>query len=79
MNANRRHSRAGGLTRTLAEQARNLQFADLPDDTRAWARQCVLDYIGCGIAGASDDLTRILIAELREQGGRPGATVFGRQ
>jgi 2-methylcitrate dehydratase PrpD len=66
-----------GLTAALAEQARNLTFTDMPDDTRAWARQCILDYIACGIAGAPDELTRILIAELREQGGRAGATIFG--
>ena len=66
-----------GLTRTLAEQARTLSFADIPEETRAWARQCVLDYIACGIAGASDELTGILIAELREQGGRESATLFG--
>jgi 2-methylcitrate dehydratase PrpD len=70
--------RANGLTRALAEQARTLSFADIPEETRAWARQCVLDYIACGVAGASDELTRILFAELEEQGGRESAGVFGR-
>jgi 2-methylcitrate dehydratase PrpD len=42
-----------------------------------WARQCVLDYIACGVAGANDELTGILLAELREQGGRESATLFG--
>jgi len=68
---------ANGLTRVLAEQARTLTFADIPEETRAWARQCVLDYIACGVAGASDELTGILVAELSEQGGRESATVFG--
>jgi 2-methylcitrate dehydratase PrpD len=68
---------ASGLTRALAEQARTLAFADIPEETRAWARQCVLDYIACGVAGASDELTGILIAELSEQGGRGSATAFG--
>jgi 2-methylcitrate dehydratase PrpD len=67
-----------GLTRVLAEQARTLTFADIPEETRIWARQCVLDYIACGVAGASDELTRILFAELREQGGRESASLFGR-
>jgi 2-methylcitrate dehydratase PrpD len=65
-----------GLTRALAEQARTLTFADIPAETRMWARQCVLDYIACGVAGASDDLVTILLAELREQGGRASATMF---
>jgi 2-methylcitrate dehydratase PrpD len=69
--------RAGGLTRTLAEQARTLTFTAIPAETREWARQCILDYVACGIAGASDELTGILLAELREQGGRSSATIFG--
>ena len=68
---------ANGLTKALAEQARTLTFADIPEETRAWARQCVLDYIACGVAGASDELTRILFAELSEQAGRESTTVFG--
>ena len=44
---------------------------------QAWARQCILDAIGCGIAGASDELVTILLAEMQEQGGKEIATVFG--
>jgi 2-methylcitrate dehydratase PrpD len=69
---------ANGLTRALAERARTLASVDIPGETRTWARQCVLDYIACGVAGASDELTRILVAELSEQGGRESATMFGR-
>jgi 2-methylcitrate dehydratase PrpD len=65
------------LTRTLAEQARILTYADIPEDVRAWARQCVLDYLACAIAGAQDELTEILLAEMQEQGGTPAATVVG--
>jgi len=63
------------LTRTLAEQARTVTYAAIPDDVRAWARQCVLDYLACTIAGAADDLTGILLAEMQEQGGDGAATV----
>lgn len=66
-----------GLTRTLAERARTLTYADIPDDVRAWARQCVLDYLACALAGASDELTSILLAETQEQGGDGAATVVG--
>jgi 2-methylcitrate dehydratase PrpD len=66
-----------GLTRALAEQARALRFRDVPESVRAWARQCILDYLGCGIAGASDELVAILLAEMREQGGAESATVLG--
>jgi 2-methylcitrate dehydratase PrpD len=66
-----------GLSRTLAAQAHALTYADIPDDVRAWARQCVLDYLACAVAGAADELTGILLAEMQEQGGEPAATVIG--
>ncbi len=66
-----------GLTQALAEQARSLTFADLPDDVRALARQCVLDYVACTLAGSKEDLTGILLAEMEEAGGAPLATVIG--
>ena len=66
-----------GLTRALSEQARTLSLADLPDDIRALARQCVLDYVACTLAGSREELTEILLAEMAEQGGAPIATVIG--
>lgn len=66
-----------GLTRALAEQARTLRLSGIPETTLIWARQCVLDYIGCTLAGASDELVEILLAEMREQGGAEAATVLG--
>jgi 2-methylcitrate dehydratase PrpD len=66
-----------GLTRALAEQARSLTLAEIPADIRAWARQCVLDYVGCALAGAKDELTEILLAEMQEQGGNATAQVVG--
>jgi 2-methylcitrate dehydratase PrpD len=66
-----------GLTKALANQAHDLTFDDIPAETRVWARQCILDYVACGIAGASDELSTILLAELTEQGGKPNATIFG--
>ncbi len=65
------------LTRALSEQARTLTYADLPDDVRALARQCVLDYVACTLAGAKEELAEILLAEMAEQGGTPIATVIG--
>jgi 2-methylcitrate dehydratase PrpD len=66
-----------GLTRILAEQARALRHEELPEDVRVRARQCLLDYLGCTLAGATEDLTAILLAEMVTQGGAPEATVIG--
>jgi len=67
-----------GLTRALAEQARSLRYEDISETARIWARQCILDTIGCTVAGASDELVSILLAEMQEQGGTPVASVIGR-
>lgn len=69
--------RAQGLTRTLAAQSHALRFADIPEDVRAWARQCLLDTLACTVAGAQEELITILLAELGEQGGAPTATIVG--
>ncbi len=68
---------AQGLTRALAEQARTLTYADLPEDVRKLARQCLVDYVACTLAGSKDELAAILLAEMQEQGGAPVATVIG--
>jgi 2-methylcitrate dehydratase PrpD len=66
-----------GLTRALAKQARTLTYADLPEDVRKLARQCLMDYVACTLAGSKDELATILLAEMQEQGGAPIATVIG--
>lgn len=66
-----------GLTHTLAEHARALTYADIPSEVRVWARQCLLDYLACTLAGSQDELSAILLAELVEQGGMQAATVVG--
>ncbi|MGE5269645.1 MAG: MmgE/PrpD family protein [Thiohalocapsa sp.] len=66
-----------GLTQLLAERGRVIRYEALPDDVRALARQCVLDYYGVALAGAADPLARILLDELAEAGGAEQASVIG--
>lgn len=70
-------SEAVGITRAIARRALAIRFADLPDEIRAVARQCILDTLGTTLAGADDALVRILTAELAEQGGTPVCGVIG--
>jgi len=65
------------LTRSLAERAVAVTNESLPDEVRELARQCVLDYLGVGLAGADDELVHILLAELSETGGAAQAGVIG--
>ncbi len=65
------------LTASLVAQARAVRHDALPDEVRALARQCVLDTLGCALAGAGDELARLLLADAEEDGGTPIATVIG--
>lgn len=66
-----------GLTANLVARARAIRHDTLPEEVRALARQCVLDTLGCALAGTGDELTRILLADLAEEGGTRAATVIG--
>lgn len=65
------------LTQTLAERACAVRYDALPEPVRELARQCVLDYLGVGLAGADDELVRILLEEVTEAGGSAQAAVVG--
>ena len=64
------------LTRTLAAQASALSYDALPEPVRALARQCVLDYYGVALAGASDPLVGMLLDEANDAGGAPQAGII---
>ena len=68
---------ATNLTRTLAERAGAVTYDALPENVRELARQCVLDYLGVGLAGSDDPLARILLDDANEAGGAPQAAVIG--
>ena len=67
-----------GITAAVAERAVRCSIETLPPEALQLAKQCVLDWLGVTIAGASEPLVDILVAEAREQGGAPQATVIGR-
>jgi 2-methylcitrate dehydratase PrpD len=68
---------ATNLTRELARKSATLEHEDLPPEAHELARQCILDYFGVAVAGAGDELVRLLQDELAEAGGAPQATVIG--
>lgn len=70
-------SSAANLTLALAERACAVTYDALPEAVRELARQCVLDYLGVGLAGSDDELVRILLDELAEAGGATQAGVIG--
>ncbi|WP_416896836.1 MAG: MmgE/PrpD family protein [Minwuia sp.] len=66
------------VTRRLAEMAAGLRYEDIDDDARAVARQCLLDWFGVTLAGASENCTAIVAGDAEDQGGHPQATLVGR-
>jgi 2-methylcitrate dehydratase PrpD len=70
-------TKAADLTLTLAERVVGLGWDDLPKPVHELARQCVLDYLGCAIAGAADPLVGMLLDEMAEAGGTAQACVIG--
>jgi 2-methylcitrate dehydratase PrpD len=70
---------AADLTRVLAGKSAALGYDDLPVPARVLARQCLLDYFGVALAGAGDELVRILLDEVAEAGGAAQASVIGRE
>jgi 2-methylcitrate dehydratase PrpD len=67
------------LTLTLARKSAALEFEALPAEAHELARQCVLDYYGVALAGAGDELVRLLLDELTEAGGALQASVIAHQ
>ncbi len=67
------------LTQVLARKSASLEYEDLPPRANELARQCILDYFGVAVAGAGDELVRLLLDELMEAGGAPQASVIGHQ
>src|SRR5215467_12547062 len=65
------------LTRALAGKSATLEYDALPPEAGELARQCVLDYLGVALAGAGDELVRLLLSELSEAGGAPQASIIG--
>lgn len=66
------------VTRQLAASAASLQYDDIDEDAKAVARQCLLDWFGVTLAGATEACTAILAAEAEDQGGHAQATLVGR-
>jgi len=65
------------LTQVLARKSAALEYEDLPAPAHELARQCVLDYFGVALAGAGDELVRLLLDELSEAGGAQQAHIVG--
>jgi 2-methylcitrate dehydratase PrpD len=66
-----------GITRALVRAVRDIRWEETPADAREAARQCLLDYLGCAIAGSREPLAHILLTEIAAREGSSEATLIG--
>jgi 2-methylcitrate dehydratase PrpD len=67
-----------GLTAWVVDRVRLREFDDLPDDVVELARQCTLDWLAVTLAGSGEPVSRLVAAEVLDQGGAPQASLIGR-
>lgn len=64
-------------TRAVAEFAVGLRYEDLPANVIAYAKQCILDSLGCGIFGAPTPWTKSVARVVEKLGQKKGASAWG--
>jgi 2-methylcitrate dehydratase PrpD len=69
---------AAALTKTLCVHLAAARHCDLSAAAEREARRGLLDWVGCALAGSRHAAVDTLLAVLQETGGRPQATVLGR-
>lgn len=68
---------ASGLTRKIAENGIGVRFDALPPDVVSIAKCCLIDWLGVTLAGAQEEMSKILQAEAQEEGAKEQASVIG--
>jgi 2-methylcitrate dehydratase PrpD len=71
------HAEGEGPTQHLAAFASNLRYEDLPSDVVDKAKACILDALGCCLAGIGQVWTQDVLAFVQEEGGRARSRVIG--
>jgi 2-methylcitrate dehydratase PrpD len=64
-----------GATAALVRHARRIRFDALPPEVVTVAKTCMLDWLGCALAGSREPLTEILLTEAANHG---AASLIGR-
>jgi 2-methylcitrate dehydratase PrpD len=65
------------VTQTLVNFAVGTKFEKLPPDLVHEAKRCILDCIGCALAGADTNKGKYAVQLAKRLGGQPEATIIG--
>ena len=66
------------LTKELAEFIYHTHSEDIPPKVMDKAKYCVLDWMGCTLAGIHDDASRLIIEYIEMVGGKKQASIIGK-
>jgi 2-methylcitrate dehydratase PrpD len=66
------------ISHALVERSLEIRFESLPAEIIELSKQCLLDWLGVTIAGASEPLVEILVEQVKSEGGNPQASLIGR-
>src|SRR2546427_11761108 len=66
-----------GVTLALVRAVRGIRYDEIPGDALEVARHCLLDFLGCALAGSREPLTEILVESVATSDGP--ATLIGRR
>ena len=64
-------------TKRLADLCVGIQYNDFPDEAIRKGKECILDTMGCMLAGYKGEEAAILLKYVKEAGGKPEATIVG--
>ena len=65
------------VTEALAEFASELTFDQIPAQARAVARHCLMDLVSVALAGKSEPLSKMILAQIEDEGGHEHASLIG--
>jgi len=64
------------LTAKVADFIATSDYDEMPQESVSAAKGCLLDGLGCALAGATEQVSSIVTEYVRELGGKPRATVI---
>ncbi|MDI6754339.1 MAG: MmgE/PrpD family protein [Thermodesulfobacteriota bacterium] len=67
------------VTETLARFVLNTTLADIPAQAQEIGKRVILDCLGVALAGSRDPLAKIMTGFIKELGGRPKVSVWGKK
>jgi len=67
------------VTGKLADFIVNTNLAQIPEEVRELGKRAILDLLGVALAGSKDPLAKIMTQYLKDMGGRPMASVWGKK